>query len=130
MKAKEKYLRELKRLMYFKGKHEKRFISDLSNDIEEFLSSNKDVDEYQKLCSEFGSPLENFSGYLLDQNATYLYKRLRMKKIFVGVVVLICITTVVTLGISTYYYHKAYEESMEANIYGFTNEIEVIEEGE
>ena len=128
MNARRKYIIELKRLMYFGGKKEKKFISDFNNDIKEFVLSDTSKNNYEQICHEFGTPLENFSEYLLGYDNKYLYKRLKIKRILISIAITIGVAMIIVLGFSMHYYQKAYQKSMEANIYGFTNEIEIIDE--
>lgn len=106
--ASRKYIMELKRLMYFGGKKEKKFISDFNNDIKEFVLSDTSKNNYKQICHEFGTPLENFFEYLLGYDNQYLYKRLKIEKILISIAITIGVAMIIVLGLSMYYYQKAY----------------------
>lgn len=128
MTGKKKYIKLLNSLIYFKGSKERKFIHDMENDINEYLSSNPDA-TYNELIQEFGTPWENFSSYLQNQTSEYLLKRIKIKNIIYSFLFISIVFVILIFGSLSYYWNRIYRETLESNIYGFQNEIEVLDEG-
>lgn len=81
MKSKDRYLRSVRRLLYVRGKWEKRFLENLKKDMEEYERTHPGA-VYEELTEEFGTPIDTFFSYLSEQDSAYLTRRIRRKKMF------------------------------------------------
>lgn len=125
----EKYLKEISKRQEVKGKKGKKFIKDLSNDIEEYLLENPQA-TYNEVVENFGTPQKIIDEFLLNQDSEDLLKNIKKKKYkktFVVFFIVICV-----LGLIIYwgYWKKLYKDTIKENIKGYDTQIEIIESEE
>ncbi|WP_461812631.1 DUF6120 family protein [Faecalimonas sp.] len=125
----EKYLKEVSKRQEVKGNKGKKFIENLSNDVEEYLIENPQA-TYNEVVENFGTPQKIVDEFLLNQDSEDLLKNIKKKKhikIFVVFLIVIC---VLGMGIYWWYWKKLYKDTMKENIKGYDTQIEIIESEE
>lgn len=112
MKAIKKYIRELKTLLPLYGKNERRFVSDITHNIEALQSQNNPV-TYELICAKFGTPQELYLSYYENVDSTSLISKIciqsTIKKFLVAILMAICITCF----IKSILFYKAYQHTLE-----------------
>ncbi len=98
------------------GKHEKRFYSDLKQNIAEF-SDNKGHVGFSDLQEEFGSPTDVIQDYFDNVEPDYLIKQLSRTR-YIRLTCLISILAIITIlviwNITNYISYKTFEENLPA----------------
>lgn len=125
-KIEKQYLRRLLVLMPAKGSAEHRFLNDLKNDLDEFVSQHPDS-TYETLTQEFGSPLEMFYSYLCEQNTGLLVKQVKLRKNLQRIFVVASFSVLISLGLYTGHLIREYNLGMENAATGYTEIIETYE---
>lgn len=74
---KKRYIKKIQNCFPIYGKEEKRYLTELSFYIDEYIERNPEVSE-EELIQEFGSPSNVAGEYLLRADEKYLLKRLRI----------------------------------------------------
>lgn len=125
----EKYLKEVSKRQEVKGNKGKKFIKNLSNDVEEYLIENPQA-TYNEVVENFGTPKKIVDEFLLNQDSEDLLKNIKKKKYIKIFAVFFIVICVLGMGIYWGYWKKLYKDTMKENIKGYNTQIEIIESEE
>ena len=78
MKANKKYIKDIKTIFPFHGKREKKFLKNLSTQINEYYYEQC---TYTELQNEFGTPIEILKSYYDSIDSEYLLDKMHNKTI-------------------------------------------------
>lgn len=123
----KKYKKSIRSLFPIYGPQEKRFYTDLENNITEYTKNSTDI-SLADLENEFGTPAKIISDYLSNADTDYLYKQLSRTKYIKAAFISFLITCVIALAALGVVYYKAYqtfEENMPATEETEIEELEI-----
>ncbi len=96
--CKKQYINVLKKGLREIGKNKKTFISDISNDIDEYINNHSDV-SYISLCEAFGYPEVVAKEFIRNNDYTELIKKVkksrRVKIILLGLIILFIVVAII-----------------------------------
>ena len=122
----QQYLRRVKSFILIKGRTERRFLSNLRNDLEEFDKIHPDS-SYETLTEEFGSPWDMFYSYLSEQNSGLLVRRVKLRKAALRVFIGVLFAIVLSLILYTADLINEYNITMENVVDGYRETVEILE---
>lgn len=111
-----KYKKMIRSMFPIYGPYEKRFYSDLKQNIAEFVDNRENI-EFSDLQEEFGSPAAIIQDYLDNVNSDYLIKQLsRTKYIRISCffVILGIISILAVWSITNYFSYKSFQDNLPA----------------
>lgn len=111
-----KYKKMIRSMFPIYGPYEKRFYSDLKQNIAEFVDNRENI-EFSDLQEEFGSPAAIIQDYLDNVNSDYLIKQLSRTKyirISCSFIILGIISILAVWGITNYLSYKTFQENLPA----------------
>lgn len=111
-----KYKKMIRSMFPIYGPYEKRFYSDLKQNIAEFVGNRENI-EFSDLQEEFGSPAAIIQDYLDNVNSDYLIKQLSRTKyirISCSFIILGIISILAVWGITNYLSYKTFQENLPA----------------
>lgn len=80
------YIKKIKRNMKLLPNSNKQLMSDMENDIFDFIE-NENVTDFEKVLQRFGSPRDVLTVFANEEDMQILLKKLRIRKILSGVVI-------------------------------------------
>lgn len=92
----KRYIKKIKRNMKLLPNSSKQLMSDIENDIFDFVE-NENVTDFEKVLQRFGSPREVLTVFTKEEDAQVLLKKLRSRKIFLGVLIPLLLLLVAVL---------------------------------
>ena len=104
-----KYLKTIRSLFPVYGHYEKRFFSDLKNNLTEYAETHPNS-SFSDLSQAFGSPASIISEYLSSVDTAYLSKQLSRTKHIRRTCICTIIALIIALAIGYAYTYKAYLE--------------------
>ena len=122
----KQYLSDVKTLLPIVGKPEKKYLSKLSETLEDYCEE-EDVTTLEELYNGFGKPDESIHSYLSSMDTSYLIKRIRFAtwiKRGIAALVLISLIGVSIYGIKSYQIYKIWKQE---SIFSVDTIIEDIE---
>ena len=111
-KLRQQYLSNVKTLLPIVGKPEKKYLSKLSESLEDYCDE-EGVTTLEELYNGFGKPDEAIHAYLSSMDTSYLIKRIHFTtwiKRGIAVFVLISLIGVSIYGVKTYKAYKIFEQ--------------------
>lgn len=108
----QSYLSNVKALLPIVGKPEKKYLSQLSESLEDYCEEEK-VTTLEELYNGFGEPDEAIQTYLDSMDTSYLIKRIRLSawiKRGIAALVLVALIGVSIYGIKTYEAFKVFKQ--------------------
>lgn len=88
------YFRNVEDLLLCNRKSKKAFLSDLKNDIDEFVQHEPDAD-FDSILSAFGTPDEIAESFLKNADIASIKKKLNVKKILLFAVLAVVLVYVI-----------------------------------
>ncbi len=82
----KRYIKKIKRNMKLLPNSSKQLMSDIENDIFDFVE-NENVTDFEKVLQRFGSPRDVLTVFTKEEDAQVLLKKLRSRKILLGVLI-------------------------------------------
>lgn len=117
-----KYIDSVKVLLPLYKKEERLFISDLTNDVNEFMNSHPDA-SLEDLEMRFGSPFEISQSYIGSIDVDVLIKRLSLAKMMRRVIAVLIAIMLIGLCVFSGLMYKGYQDTKNTIV---TNEETVI----
>ena len=109
----KRYIKKIKRNMKLLPNSNKQLMSDIENDIFDFIE-NENVTDFEKVVQRFGSPRDVLKVFANEEDMQILLKKLRNSKILSGVVLalfLVILTIVVAIVVECFdpngYFHSS-----------------------
>ena len=124
-----KYLREIRHFLPVYHHVEKRYITDVQNAIEDYVTNTKDL-SFDMLIAEFGEPKDLASNYILEQEASTLRNAMRFSN-YIKIITLSAILALFAIiSIRGYAEYQHFQEGKDAYIQREVTVIQEIEETE
>lgn len=102
----KEYIKEVKAMFPVKGKKERKYIKQLSNDIEDYCEESNATTK-EELYENYGNPVDVVAEYFSAIGAPYVIKKIRISKYIKA---LIAVIIAVILVLSTVYGVVLWEE--------------------
>ena len=102
----KEYIKEVKAMVPVKGKKERKYIKQLSKDIEDYCEESKATTK-EELYENYGNPVDVVAEYFSAIGAPYVIKKIRISKYIKA---LIAVIIAVILVLSTVYGVVLWEE--------------------
>ena len=102
----KEYIKEVKAMFPIKGKKERKYIKQLSKDIEEYCEESNATTK-EELYENYGNPVDVVAEYFSAIGAPYVIKKIRISKYIKA---LIAVIIAVILVLSTVYGVVLWEE--------------------
>ena len=102
----KEYIKEVKAMFPVKGKKERKYIKQLSKDIEDYCEESKATTK-EELYENYGNPVDVVAEYFSAIGAPYVIKKIRISKYIKA---LIAVIIAVILVLSTVYGVVLWEE--------------------
>lgn len=95
----KEYIKEIKIIFPVKGKQERKYIKNLSNDVADFCE-NENIESKEELYDSYGTPIEVVSHYFSAKEVPYVVNKIRISKYIKTI--LIAILTLAFISTLTY----------------------------
>lgn len=95
----KEYIKEIKMIFPVKGKQERKYIKNLSNDVADFCE-NENIESKEELYDSYGTPIEVVSHYFSAKEVPYVVNKIRISKYIKTI--LIAILTLAFISTLTY----------------------------
>ena len=102
----KEYIKEVKAMFPVKGKKERKYIKQLSKDIEDYCEESKATTK-EELYENYGNPVDVVAEYFSAIGAPYVIKKIRISKYIKA---LIAIIIAILISLSTLYANILWEE--------------------
>ncbi|HHW94748.1 MAG TPA: hypothetical protein GX736_02320 [Mogibacterium sp.] len=111
----KEYLHRIKILLPIYKKTEKKFISELSQSINDYLEDNPDTTMLE-IEEQFGSPMEIAQSYMNSMDTDVLIKRLSVVRVLRQILAVVVVCSVTALFMFSALIYKAYIDAKETII--------------
>lgn len=74
----KEYIKEIKMIFPVKGKQERKYIKNLSNDVADFCE-NENIESKEELYDSYGTPIEVVSHYFSAKEVPYVVNKIRIR---------------------------------------------------
>lgn len=119
----QKYMSELKTLLPVKRADEKRFLSNISQDIEEFRLQNESA-TYEQICNEFGAPQSLVLSYFESVDSSVLVRTIRIRTFIRKICIAVLVTICIVCFVKSILLFKAYKYILESQPAYYTETID------
>lgn len=76
----KEYIKEIKMIFPVKGKQEREYIKNLSNDVADFCES-ENIESKEELYDNYGTPIEVVSYYFSAKGVPYVVSKIKIRKL-------------------------------------------------
>lgn len=101
------FMHDVELLIPIRDRDSKRFLSDMSNSISDYLSSNKDAGR-EEIVKEFGSPKDIAMDYVESIDTEELIRHISFRRLIRKLVFVAALIAVILLSIFSYYQYMGY----------------------
>lgn len=104
----KEYIKEIKTIFPVRGKPEREYIKNLSNDIADFCE-HEGITTKEELYNNYGSPIDVVSQYFSARGVPYVVKKIRTSKYikrFIAAVLALALISTITYCVILYEDHQ------------------------
>ena len=101
------FMHDVELLIPIRDRDSKRFLSDMSNSISDYLSSNKDAGR-EEIVKEFGSPKDIAMDYVESIDTEELIQHISTRQLIRKLIYIVALVAVIILSIFSYYQYRGY----------------------
>ena len=114
-KTANKYVQEMKHLFPVIWQSEKRFLTDIRQNIDEYCQEKDDI-TYDTLVHVFGEPKDLIANYITEKDAVVLQKEIRTSKHIKCAICTIVSIIIFLAGFKCYAIYSDYQNAQKAQI--------------